>query len=145
MLFSNLLSSQRPKPAVRRRSSVPGHICVSLSVGSVMETKTVLMELTRVSKLAAVSDGWGIKAYIEKRHNPYDTYRSFHLIHLYIFFLCVSVFNNTCSSNEFMCQNRQCIPKHFVCDHDTDCSDGSDESQECGEWGRGLLFLTDDL
>uniref|UniRef100_A0AAQ5YCC6 EGF-like domain-containing protein n=1 Tax=Amphiprion ocellaris TaxID=80972 RepID=A0AAQ5YCC6_AMPOC len=41
------------------------------------------------------------------------------------------VFNNTCSSNEFMCQNRQCIPKHFVCDHDKDCSDGSDESQEC--------------
>ncbi|AWP02987.1 hypothetical protein SMAX5B_014046 [Scophthalmus maximus] len=41
------------------------------------------------------------------------------------------VFNNTCSSNEFMCQNRQCIPKHFVCDHDNDCSDGSDESQEC--------------
>uniref|UniRef100_A0A8C2WTY4 LDL receptor related protein 1 n=1 Tax=Cyclopterus lumpus TaxID=8103 RepID=A0A8C2WTY4_CYCLU len=41
------------------------------------------------------------------------------------------VFNNTCSSSEFMCQNRQCIPKHFVCDHDNDCSDGSDESQEC--------------
>uniref|UniRef100_A0A3Q3R0H9 EGF-like domain-containing protein n=1 Tax=Monopterus albus TaxID=43700 RepID=A0A3Q3R0H9_MONAL len=46
-------------------------------------------------------------------------------------YLCVSVFNNTCSDNEFMCQNRQCIPKHFVCDHDNDCSDGSDESQEC--------------
>ncbi|KAG7278890.1 hypothetical protein CRUP_036404 [Coryphaenoides rupestris] len=30
-----------------------------------------------------------------------------------------------------MCQNRQCIPKHYVCDHDTDCSDGSDESMEC--------------
>jgi len=44
----------------------------------------------------------------------------------------VSVFNNTCGSKEFMCQNRQCIPKHFVCDHDNDCSDGSDESQECG-------------
>uniref|UniRef100_A0A3Q3XIF9 EGF-like domain-containing protein n=1 Tax=Mola mola TaxID=94237 RepID=A0A3Q3XIF9_MOLML len=41
------------------------------------------------------------------------------------------VFNNTCSSNEFMCQNQQCIPKHFVCDHDNDCGDGSDESQEC--------------
>uniref|UniRef100_A0AAQ4PNY3 EGF-like domain-containing protein n=1 Tax=Gasterosteus aculeatus aculeatus TaxID=481459 RepID=A0AAQ4PNY3_GASAC len=41
------------------------------------------------------------------------------------------VFNNTCSGEEFMCQNRQCIPKHFVCDHDNDCSDGSDESQEC--------------
>ncbi|XP_017271351.1 low-density lipoprotein receptor-related protein 1 isoform X3 [Kryptolebias marmoratus] len=41
------------------------------------------------------------------------------------------VFNDTCSSDEFMCQNRQCIPRHFVCDHDSDCSDGSDESQEC--------------
>uniref|UniRef100_A0A3B3DWZ7 EGF-like domain-containing protein n=1 Tax=Oryzias melastigma TaxID=30732 RepID=A0A3B3DWZ7_ORYME len=40
-------------------------------------------------------------------------------------------FNDTCSANEFMCQNRQCIPKHFVCDHDNDCSDGSDESPEC--------------
>lgn len=49
----------------------------------------------------------------------------------------VSVFNNTCNSDEFMCQNRQCIPKHFVCDHDHDCSDGSDESQECGE--RALI------
>lgn len=44
--------------------------------------------------------------------------------------------NNTCDAkNEFMCQNRQCIPKHFVCDHDIDCSDGSDESLECGECG----------
>lgn len=42
--------------------------------------------------------------------------------------------NSTCDvENEFMCQNRQCIPKHFVCDHDIDCSDGSDESPECGE------------
>uniref|UniRef100_A0A6Q2X199 EGF-like domain-containing protein n=1 Tax=Esox lucius TaxID=8010 RepID=A0A6Q2X199_ESOLU len=41
------------------------------------------------------------------------------------------IFNNTCEVNEFVCQNRQCIPKHFVCDHDSDCSDGSDESLEC--------------
>lgn len=42
--------------------------------------------------------------------------------------------NSTCDpENEFTCQNRQCIPKHFVCDLDVDCSDGSDESLECGE------------
>lgn len=43
--------------------------------------------------------------------------------------------NSTCDpENEFMCQNRQCIPKHFVCDLDVDCSDGSDESPECGRF-----------
>lgn len=45
----------------------------------------------------------------------------------------IAVFNNTCDSKEFMCQNQQCIPKQFVCDHDADCSDGSDESPECGK------------
>lgn len=39
-----------------------------------------------------------------------------------------------------MCQNRQCIPKQFVCDHDTDCSDGSDESLECGEFCVAIIY-----
>lgn len=47
------------------------------------------------------------------------------------------VYNNTCDEREFMCGNRQCIPKHFVCDHDDDCGDGSDESPECGGCLRG--------
>ena len=46
-----------------------------------------------------------------------------------------TVYNSTCDDREFMCQNRQCIPKHFMCDHDRDCADGSDESPECGEPG----------
>lgn len=50
-----------------------------------------------------------------------------------------AVYNNTCDDREFMCQNRQCIPKHFVCDHDRDCADGSDESPECGEPGHVAL------
>lgn len=45
----------------------------------------------------------------------------------------ISVYNNTCDEREFMCNNRQCIPKHFVCDHDDDCGDGSDESPDCGK------------
>lgn len=39
------------------RSSVLDHTCASLSIGSATGTKTVPMELTRVSKLAAVSEG----------------------------------------------------------------------------------------
>lgn len=35
--------------------------------------------------------------------------------------------NNTCSSNEFRCGNGNCIPKHWFCDHEKDCSDNSDE------------------
>lgn len=47
---------------------------------------------------------------------------------------CLFLANNkTCDDTEFQCQNKQCIPKHFVCDHDLDCRDGSDESPECGE------------
>lgn len=56
-----------------------------------------------------------------------------------------TVYNSTCDDREFMCQNRQCIPKHFMCDHDRDCADGSDESPECGEPGAaaggGLLSV----
>ena len=53
-------------------------------------------------------------------------------------FLPSSAYNNTCDENEFMCQDKQCIPKQFVCDHDLDCHDGSDESPECGECLGGL-------
>lgn len=42
--------------------------------------------------------------------------------------------NNTCDENAFMCRNMVCIPKQFVCDHDDDCGDGSDEFLQCGEY-----------
>ncbi|XP_037511191.1 low-density lipoprotein receptor-related protein 1 [Rhipicephalus sanguineus] len=36
--------------------------------------------------------------------------------------------NVNCSSNEFLCENRQeCVPVQFVCDSDHDCMDNSDE------------------
>jgi hypothetical protein len=42
--------------------------------------------------------------------------------------------NNTCDDSAFMCHNKLCIPKQFVCDHDDDCGDGSDESLQCGKY-----------
>lgn len=46
--------------------------------------------------------------------------------------------NNTCNENTFMCSNKVCIPKQFVCDHDDDCGDGSDESLQCGKYTSNL-------
>ncbi|GAA6067479.1 basement membrane-specific heparan sulfate proteoglycan core protein isoform X1 [Tachysurus ichikawai] len=36
-----------------------------------------------------------------------------------------------CRADQFTCQNGQCVSQDYVCDGDTDCSDGSDE-QKCG-------------
>lgn len=46
---------------------------------------------------------------------------------------CSSAPNNTCDDSSFRCHNKACIPQRFVCDHDNDCGDGSDESVECGK------------
>lgn len=48
--------------------------------------------------------------------------------------------NNTCDHSSFRCNNKACVPQRFVCDHDDDCGDGSDESVECGKWIY-LIFL----
>lgn len=41
------------------------------------------------------------------------------------------VFLVSCSSNQFECDNGQCIPHHWKCDSKLDCSDGSDEPESC--------------
>ncbi|XP_078069987.1 low-density lipoprotein receptor-related protein 1-like [Mustelus asterias] len=38
--------------------------------------------------------------------------------------------NVTCRASDFMCHNRQCIPRRWLCDGNADCKDGSDESLE---------------
>lgn len=52
---------------------------------------------------------------------------------IFIFFIYFSAPVTTCDENTFMCSNKVCIPKQFLCDHDDDCGDGSDESPECGK------------
>lgn len=34
---------------------------------------------------------------------------------------------HTCGPDFFMCSNKVCIPKIWVCDNDDDCGDNSDE------------------
>lgn len=36
-----------------------------------------------------------------------------------------------CLFSEFECRNKECIPKSFQCDSQSDCSDGSDEIGCC--------------
>lgn len=65
------------------------------------------------------------------------------VLNFFLFFFLCAVFslapNNTCDENAFMCHNKVCIPKQFVCDHDDDCGDGSDESLECGKYKKNRV------
>lgn len=47
-----------------------------------------------------------------------------------------------CTESEFRCDNLHCIPDRWVCDHDNDCEDNSDE-RDCGKWlFVGWLFVS---
>ncbi|KAL7834135.1 hypothetical protein AOLI_G00290950 [Acnodon oligacanthus] len=52
-----------------------------------------------------------------------------------------SSLNHTCSEDSFRCRNQLCVPQSFVCDHDDDCGDGSDESPECESLCNGSVFM----
>lgn len=41
--------------------------------------------------------------------------------------------SHTCSSDEFPCTSGRCIPRHWYCDEEGDCPDGSDEPATCGK------------
>lgn len=45
-----------------------------------------------------------------------------------------------CSESEYRCDNQQCIPGNWVCDHDNDCGDNSDE-RDCGEMDHYISSL----
>lgn len=49
-------------------------------------------------------------------------------------FLLILAHNSTCDNKAFRCKNTLCVPQYFVCDHDDDCGDGSDEHPECGRY-----------
>ncbi|CAF0957368.1 unnamed protein product [Adineta ricciae] len=41
-----------------------------------------------------------------------------------------------CSSLQFQCANGLCVPRSYICDHDNDCGDGSDEPASCASQYR---------
>lgn len=46
----------------------------------------------------------------------------------YFSFIFFFTAHTVCRMTEFQCKNKVCIDALYVCDHDNDCTDGSDEA-----------------
>ncbi len=42
----------------------------------------------------------------------------------------------TCAIDQYQCQNGLCISKVWICDHDNDCGDMSDEPSNCSKYDQ---------
>lgn len=122
-------------------SVVLGLMLVCPSAGSVMEKGIVLMAVMNWQLLAVVY----IYSFIHSLIQYWDVGINaiiylLKVVYSITWFLLAAP-NNTCDENAFRCLNKACIPKRFVCDHDNDCGDGSDESVECGECYLSFFLL----
>ena len=41
------------------------------------------------------------------------------------------ILGNVCRLNQFKCDNKNCVPRSFLCNGRDDCGDNSDEMQNC--------------
>ncbi len=106
-----IMSSQNPRPAVLRLSSVPAPTCACLNAGSVMETRTVLMELMRASRLAAVS---GAILWLKKKKTKQKTLQHSSINHS-VFFSTSSVHQQHLWCREWVHVPEQTVYPQALC------------------------------